>query len=50
MKLTRKKTIKEVVNFALEEIVRKKKSKKLLGFEGKVKWAGNLPERRKGRG
>jgi len=50
MKLTRKKTKKELVNYALEELVRKKKRKKLLEFEGKVKWSGNLAEMRKSRG
>ncbi|MDH5543068.1 MAG: type II toxin-antitoxin system VapB family antitoxin [Nitrospinota bacterium] len=50
MKLTRKKTKKELVNYALEELVRKKKRKKLLEFEGKVKWSGNLVEMRKSRG
>ena len=49
LKLTRKKTKKEVVNFALEELVRKIKRKKILDLEGKVKWTGNLDEMRKSR-
>lgn len=49
LRLTRKKTKKEVVNFALEELVRKIKRKKILGLEGKVKWTGNLDEMRKSR-
>jgi len=49
LRLTRKKTKKEVVNFALEELVRKIKRKKILALEGKVKWAGNLDEMRKSR-
>jgi len=49
MKLARKKTKKEVVNYALEELVKKLKRKKLLELEGKVEWTGNLDEMRKGR-
>ena len=49
LRLTRKKTKKEVVNFALEELVRKIKRKKILSLEGKVKWTGNLDEMRKSR-
>ncbi len=49
MRLTRKKTKKELVNYALEELVRKLKRKKLLELEGRVKWAGNLDEMRKSR-
>jgi len=44
LKLTRKKTKKELVNYALEELVRKLKRKKLLDLEGKVEWTGNLSE------
>jgi Arc/MetJ family transcription regulator len=49
MKLTNKKTKKEVVNFAVEELVRKLKRKKLLDLEGKIEWMGNLNEIRKSR-
>ena len=49
MKLTRKRTKKEVVNYALEELVRKIKRKKIIELEGKVKWAGDLAEMRKSR-
>lgn len=49
MKLARKKTKKELVNFALEELVHKLKRKKLLELEGKVSWRGNLAEMRKSR-
>ncbi|MDA8238972.1 MAG: type II toxin-antitoxin system VapB family antitoxin [Nitrospiraceae bacterium] len=49
MKLTRKKTKKEIVNYALDELVRRAKRKKLLEIEGKVIWEGNLAEMRKGR-
>lgn len=49
MKLTHKKTKKELVNYALEELVSRFKRKKLLEFEGKVEWTGNLAEMRKSR-
>jgi len=49
MKLTHKKTKKELVNYALQELVSRFKRKKLLELEGKVEWTGNLAEMRKGR-
>jgi len=49
MKLTHKKTKKELVNFALSELVRKVKRKKLLDLEGKVEWTGDLGKMRKSR-
>ncbi len=49
MKLTRKKTKKELVNYALKELVSKIKRKKLLDIEGKVKWTGKLGDMRKSR-
>ncbi len=49
MKLTHKKTKKEVVNYALDESVKKLKRKKLLELEGQVEWTGNLDEMREGR-
>jgi Arc/MetJ family transcription regulator len=49
LKLTRKKTKKELVNYALEELVRKLKRKKLLELKGKVEWSGNLDEMRTSR-
>lgn len=47
MKLTRKKTKKEVVNYALKELVTKKRRKKILKLAGKVDWSGNLETMRK---
>ena len=32
--------------FALEELVKRMKRRKILGFEGKVRWDGNLNESR----
>lgn len=49
MKLTQMKTKKELVNYALKELVRKIKRKKILDLEGKVQWTGNLDEMRKSR-
>lgn len=49
MKLTRKKTKKDLVNYAIEELVRKLKRKKILELEGKIEWTGNLEETRKTR-
>lgn len=49
LKLTHIKTRKELVNFALQELVRKIKRRKILDFEGKVDWAGDLAEMRKSR-
>ncbi len=49
MKLTRKTTKKEVVNYALEELVRKLKRKKMLRLKGKVEWIGDLEEMRRSR-
>lgn len=49
LNLTHLKTKKEVVNYALKELVRKMKRKGLLKLEGKVEWEGSLAETRKGR-
>ena len=40
---------KELVNYALRELVRKVKRKKLLDLEGKVEWMGDLGKMRKSR-
>lgn len=49
MKLTHMKTKKELVNYAIEELVHKLKRKKILDLEGKVEWTGDLNEMRKSR-
>ena len=48
-KLTRMKTKKEIVNYALEELVKKLRRKKILELEGKVKWEGDLNKTRASR-
>lgn len=49
MKLTHIKTKKELVNYAIEELVHKIKRKKILDIEGTVEWTGDLSEMRKSR-
>jgi Arc/MetJ family transcription regulator len=45
-KLTDLKTKREIVNSALREYIQLLKRRKILEFEGKVKWEGNLDEMR----
>lgn len=47
MKLTHMSTKKELINYALKELVGRLKRKKLLELEGNVEWIGNLNEMRK---
>jgi Arc/MetJ family transcription regulator len=47
MHLTKKKTKKDLVNYAVEELVRQIKRKKMLELEGKVAWTGDLDKTRK---
>ncbi len=49
MKLTGIETKKQLINYALSELVRKIKRKGILELEGKVKWEGNLDDMRKTR-
>ncbi|GMR04964.1 MAG: type II toxin-antitoxin system VapB family antitoxin [Thermodesulfobacteriota bacterium] len=49
LKLTHIKTKKDLVNYALKELVSKMKRKKLLDFEGGVEWTGSLDKMRKSR-
>jgi len=49
MKLTDIKTKKGIVDYALKELVCKRKRKGLLGLEGKVEWTGDLHRMRKSR-
>ena len=49
MQLTHLKTKKEVVNFAIKELVQKTKKRNILKLEGKVDWTGNLAKMRKNR-
>jgi len=46
-KLSKTKTKKEVVNLALEVLIKVLKRRSLLDLYGKVKWQGNLNEMRR---
>ena len=50
LKATGLKTRRELVDFALRELLRHKQQKKLLSLKGKVSWEGDLAEMRTGRG
>ncbi len=43
------KTKRELVNYALKELVNRKKRKAILALEGKLHWEGNLKEMREDR-
>ncbi len=46
MELTQHSTIKDVVHYSLNEVIRMNKRKELLKFKGKVEWEGDLNEMR----
>ena len=50
LKATGLKTRRELVDFALRELLRHKQQKKLLSLKGKVSWEGDLAELRASRG
>ena len=47
LKATGLKTRKDLVNYALEDLLRRESQKKILELRGKVRWEGNLSEMRK---
>ncbi len=49
LKVTKLKTKKELVHYALKELIQRKKRKGLLELEGKVVWEGSLDRMRKSR-
>lgn len=49
MKLFKMRTKKELVNFALRELIRKEKIKGILELEGKIEWEANLKKMRRKR-
>ena len=49
MKLTGLKTKRNLVDYALRELLRHEKQSKLLELRGKIDWEGNLDEMRAGR-
>ena len=46
MKYIKLSSKKELVNYALDELVRLEKRKKLMALKGKINWEGNLDEMR----
>jgi Arc/MetJ family transcription regulator len=50
LRVTGIKTRRELVDFALRELLRHKQQEKLLSLKGKVTWEGDLAEMRAGRG
>jgi Arc/MetJ family transcription regulator len=48
--LTGLKTSKELVHFALQQLVRREKQKRILDLEGKIDWRGDLAKMRSTRG
>ena len=50
LKATGLKTRRELVDFALRELLRHKQQRRLLALRGNVKWEGDLAEMRDGRG
>jgi Arc/MetJ family transcription regulator len=50
LKATGLNTRRELVDFALRELLRHKQQRKLLSLKGAVVWSGDLEEMRSGRG
>lgn len=49
-KLTGLKTCKDLVDFALKQLLRHENQKKILNLEGRIEWSGNLAKMRATRG
>jgi Arc/MetJ family transcription regulator len=49
LKATGLKTCKDLVNYALQDILRRESQIKILSLRGKVHWEGDLSEMRQGR-
>ncbi|GAB6041559.1 type II toxin-antitoxin system VapB family antitoxin [Endothiovibrio diazotrophicus] len=49
LEVTGLKTRRELVDFALRELLRREGQKRLLELKGAVRWEGDLEEMRKGR-
>ena len=49
LKATGLKTRKDLVNYALQDLLRREAQKKILSLRGKVLWEGDLSEMRQGR-
>jgi len=46
LKITHLKTKKELVHYALEELIKKEKRKRIMELEGKLQWDGDLEQMR----
>ena len=49
LKVTHLRTKKELVNYALEELIKKARRKRILELKGKVQWEGDLCQMRASR-
>lgn len=49
LKITHLKTKKELVNFALQELIKREKRKRIMELQGKLQWDGDLEQMRTGR-
>jgi Arc/MetJ family transcription regulator len=49
MRLFKKKTKKELIHFALSELIRREKAKGILDLQGRVDWEADLKQMRKAR-
>jgi Arc/MetJ family transcription regulator len=49
MRYTGIRTKKDLVDFALRELIRRKERKRILSLKGKLRWEGNLDEMRSSR-
>jgi Arc/MetJ family transcription regulator len=50
MKLTGLRTRRALVDYALRELVRRNRQRRIMALRGQVEWEGKLEEMRKGRG
>ena len=49
MRLFKKKTKKDLIHFALSELIRREKAKGILDLQGQVHWEGDLKQMRRAR-
>lgn len=49
MNYTGIRTKRELVDFALRELIQRKERRRILNLKGKLRWDGNLEERRRSR-
>lgn len=49
MRLTGIKTQKDLIDYALRELVRRKEQKRILSLKGKISWEGDLDQMRESR-